>query len=485
MIQGSHEVIMNIELYPHQQREIDLSKRMDSRGLFWEMGTGKTGGTISILRNRYNTDRRLAPTLIFSPIITLYNWRDEFQVFSKIDKSHIKVIDKNGKARVKQLQQAMDHASIIIMNWEAVQNDTVFNMLLEWKPEIVVGDELHLIKSHKAKRAKRAVEIADRAKYRYGLTGTPILNSVEDIFMQYRFLDGGRLFGRSFWTFKDKYMYDANAAWKGKQNYFPDMKPRPEMFKELNEKMYKISSRVLKKDCIKDLPPLVKTKRLIPMTAEQTKAYKEMQSHLITFVEKEHDEGKPQAATASIAATKALRLMQIASGFIKTEEGDEIEFKKNPKLEVTEELLKELTPNHKVILWCSFKNNYKQLGKLCEKLKVPHVFITGDMSMPEKQKAVDSFRNDKECRVVVANRKAAGIGINLVEADYSIIFSRNFSLGEEKQSEARNHRGGSQIHDKITQISLLTPGIEELVVQALDNKQNISDIVVDWIKKGL
>jgi SNF2 family DNA or RNA helicase len=84
---------------------------------------------------------------------------------------------------------------------------------------------------------------------------------------------------------------------------------------------------------------------------------------------------------------------------------------------------------------------------------------------------------------MIAQRTAGGIGVNLVGASYSIIFSRDFSLNAELQSEARNHRGGSQIHDKIIKIDLITENsIEKEVVKALNNKEEIASKIIDVIR---
>ena len=219
----------------------------------------------------------------------------------------------------------------------------------------------------------------------------------------------------------------------------------------------------------------------VDLSKEQALMYKQMQQEFITFVKDQQDACKSKAVVANLALTKALRLQQIVSGFVMTEEGKEIEIEDNPRLKLTEEIVQSLIPEHKVIIWCSFKNNYAQLGRMLKRLKIGHVFITGEMSLAQKQEAMNDFRTDKGVRVVVANRRAGGIGINLVEASYSIIFSRNFSLGEEKQSEARNHRGGSQVHKRITKIDLVARGtIDELVADALNNKQKLSTRIIDW-----
>ena len=142
--------------------------------------------------------------------------------------------------------------------------------------------------------------------------------------------------------------------------------------------------------------------------------------------------------------------------------------------------------NHKCILWCSFRANYVQLGRLCTEMGINHVFLTGEQNLEGKKHAMDSFNSDESCSVIIANRRAGGIGINLVTASYSIVYSRNFSLGDELQSEARNHRGGSQIHDQIVKIDIAAKDtIDEHVLMALKNKQDISKKVIDFVKENV
>ena len=471
-----------MEAYNHQLEALEKSKFIPNMALFWDCGTGKTKGMIDILRYKYTQHKSVIPTLIFSPLVTLHNWKQEFKMWSQIDMNKICVIDCTGKKRNKKLSEQLrrDRDCIVIVNYEALQNEDFYETLLCWAPEIVIGDEMHLLKNHNAKRAKKAVTIADNAVCTFGLTGTPILNTIADIFHQYRFLDGGETFGKAIWVFQDKYMYDANAQWKSRPGYFPKWLPRPEKFDELNDKMYKIATRVKKDECL-DLPPLIRTSRIVELGKEQARMYKQMEKEFITFVKEKKDACKSQAVVAQLALTKALRLQQIVSGFVVTEEGSTIELEDNPRLKVTEDLLLSLTPEHKVIVWCSFKNNYKQLGELCTRLKLGHVFLTGEMNIKQKQEAMDDFRSKDSIRIVIANRRAGGIGINLVEASYSIVYSRNFSLGEELQSEARNHRGGSEIHKKITKIDLAARGtIDQAVLEALNNKQKLSDRIIDW-----
>lgn len=234
------------------------------------------------------------------------------------------------------------------------------------------------------------------------------------------------------------------------------------------------------KDCI-DLPPLIKLKELVPFGAEQKKAYDEMEKNLVAFVNTKHNES--EAVVAQMAMTKALRMLQIASGYIETEQGTLHEFKENPKLDRLEELLAESAYDNKVIIWCSYRHNYVMVERVCKKLGLKYVFLTGDQNTKQKGENIDLFNNDPSINAIIANRASGGVGCNLTSARYSYVYSRNFSLAEELQSEARNYRGGSQIHESIVKVDLATrESLDEHVLEALTNKHDVSKQILDLLK---
>jgi SNF2 family DNA or RNA helicase len=475
----------------HQLEVIEKTRRHNHYALFWEVGTGKTYGVINIARAKYYEALRLKRTIVLAPISTLYGWKNEWVKFSTIPENKIDVITSSGKKRISQLESALFDTEtkqakdkIIIINYEALVNTEVLDLIMEWSPEVMICDESHLLKSGKARRTKACIKISDEVRSNSGnvflLTGTPILNSPIDIFWQFVILDGGDTFTRNFIAFRQKYFIDKNGAFAGKKGYWPKWEIQEKKMPELTELIYDKASRVTKDICL-DLPPLVKEIRHSELGPQQKKLYKEMEKEFITFL-KVQDEITP--IVAEFAMTKALRLLQICSGFVKDADGREFVLEKVPKLEILKELLEDITPDHKVIVWCSFIQNYKMIAQLCSKLKIKSVMLTGQQSTKEKQEAIDSFQMDQDVRVMIANRKAGGTGITLTAASYSIIYSRDVSLANEIQSEARNYRKGSEVHEKVTKIDLITPDtVEEKVLHALTTKQKISDVIIDAYKE--
>jgi SNF2 family DNA or RNA helicase len=158
-------------------------------------------------------------------------------------------------------------------------------------------------------------------------------------------------------------------------------------------------------------------------------------------------------------------------------------------MEVLRETLEDLIDAHKVIVWACFRENYAMLSSMLNEQKINHTVLYGGMTEKQRVVNIEAFTKNDACRVLVANQAAAGLGINLVEASYSLYFSRNFSLEQDLQSEARNYRGGSEMHAKVTRIDLVTPGtIDEVILKALASKQNIADNILGFraeIVKGI
>lgn len=456
--------------WKHQLEAYDRAKDRPEFGLFFEVGAGKTAAAILIARHKFLVHEGLLRTIVFCPPIVVENWKREWPMHSDIPEKNIIPLRGSQKERVKTFLEKSGTPSIFITNYESLLMTELFELMIKWRPQLLICDELHKLKSMQSKRTKQAIKLSDVTTYRLGLTGTSILNTPMDLWSQYRVLDGGKTFGKNFFSFRSHYFYDKNAGMpQGK--YFPDWRPRSTTFEEMNQKVRDTSMVVYKKDCL-DLPPLVKKTVYCNMLPAQARAYNEMRKAFVTYLAE-------KAAVADLAITKALRLQQIVSGFVKLDDGEIHRFKDHPRREALKELLSELTPHHKVIVWAVFKENYNDIREVCKELGVRHVEVHGDVSAKQKFEGVDSFNNDPEVRVLFGHPGSGGIGINLVPSDVSIFYSRNFSLEQDIQAEARNYRGGSEVHKKVTRIDLVTAGtIDEQVVEKLAAKIAIGDKIL-------
>lgn len=464
------------ELWNHQKIAISRAVSLDEYALFFDPGTGKTLTCITILRHKYAAEKKVLKTLIFCPPIVVDNWKREFAEGSKIPAKDIITLKGPGRDRVKHMMANLGD-KIFITNYESLLMTDLFNLFVHWCPDVLVLDESHKCKDIKSKRTKLLFKLSPLARYRYILTGTPVLNSALDLFSQFKILDGGKTFGMNYVAFRAKYFYDRNAGMPG-HKHFADWAPIPGSMDNIHKLMEPRSMHVKKSECL-DLPPLLIQNFYIDLSSEQKRTYDAMHKDFITYM-------ADKTCVATIALTKGLRLMQIVSGFL-TVGGDDgtvrenISFRENPRAEALSELLAEITPHSKVLVWAVFKENYEAIRNVCNALGVNFVEVHGDVPEKKKQENVKAFNEDPKIRVFIGHPASSGIGINLCAASYSIFYSRNFSLEQDLQAEARNYRGGSEVHEKIIRINLIAKGtIDEVVTESLGNKVKIGD---DILKK--
>jgi len=476
----------NPVLWEHQKVSVARAKDLNEFGFLFDPGAGKTLAAITTLRWKYADAKRLLPTLVLSPAITLENWKEEWSKFSKIPEDQVVVLTGPVKKRLLTLKAAVEKyrgAVIAITNYEGITQhktnqanmDILRYILQEWQPMCLVVDESHRCATVKSSRTKSVIKIADNAIYRYILTGTFVTNSPEDIWAQFRILDLGASFGKNYWGFLGQYFYDANAG--NPHRPYKDWKLQKGSMDKLRDIVARKTMRIKKEDCI-DLPELVTKTVYVDLTPEQLKHYNEMKAEMLTFI-------NDAACIASMALTKTLRLMQIVSGFMKLEDGTVVHIPNNRE-HALEELLMDM-PKEKVIVWAVFHENYIQIKRVCDKLGIQYREGHGLVSEKDKYKEIEEFRKDPEVRVLIGNPAAVGIGVNIKEAGTSIDFSYNFSFAQQEQKYARNFRGGSvDHHTKVTRIQLQSKGtIEDIIIKALDYKLITSEEILTLVKEQL
>lgn len=500
--------------WAHQLKAITKAISLPWFAFFFEMGTGKTLAAVVTLRIRNNQAGRILRTIIFGPPLTIPQWQQAWYDNTDIDKKKVVPLYGHNKDRLKLfLKNAYEpdgkkRGCVFITNYESLLMPDLLDAFHKWTVEALVWDESQKLKSTKAKRSKLAHELSnprDRVTKKllpkpltYILTGTPILKSPMDLYMQFKIMDGGKSFSDNFFRFQAKYFRDRNCGIP-KDRYFPKWeimnkeKDGVDALEQINKIIYECGMRVEKKDCL-DLPPEVTIKIDCPMSPTQERLYNEMKKDFITFY-------NSKACTASLAITKSLRLMQISSGYVSVQDPEggegkiETTFGDTPKYEKLKELLELILENGgKVLVWAVFQYNYEAIrrawSEVNAKLKTKYKLVEiHGKSGTEKQKreAITQFQIDENTRGLLGHPDSGGVGLNLTQAGYSIRYSRNFSLEQYLQSRARNHRGGAKEagHSSITHYELICPGIEELVLKSLAQTLEISDKVLRQIVEEL
>lgn len=467
---------MNFKTKPrnHQLEAFNTLKDLNCKGIFYDMGTGKSKISLDVLRYKCYQQNQVLLTLIVAPKVSLENtWIPEIEKHTSLA-PYAEVVSGTSATRRQKLK--LGNKRIFVINYEGIA--TVLPTLLKMKWDIIIADESQRIGSHKSQRTKNMLILSRIAKNRFALTGTPILRSPMKIFSQALFIDHGKVFGSNFFAFRNYFFEDANlskARFIPREKYFPKYVLREDRKAEYEARLAQLSIIKTKDECL-DLPPKGFEVLQIEMAPDQLSAYKQMEKELITLWE------AGEAMVAANAAVATIRLRQITSGFMVLDgpEKKVVRFKSQPKLKALKTLLEDITPTAKVIIWACFRPDIHMLLKEFKQYNPASIF--GDTKNTKLEQ--DKFNLDDSCRILIGNPQSAGVSLNLIAASYGVFYSQGFDPDDRLQGEDRCHRDGSQIHKNITYVDLVCKkSVDEVVVESLHNKENLSNNIMEVAKR--
>jgi SNF2 family DNA or RNA helicase len=437
-----------------------------------EMGTGKSKVLIDNMGMLYLKDE-LEFVLIIAPKGVYRNWvNKEIPEHMSDDIPHrvIRWVASPNKAQQKEMRSVKDNfegLTIFVMNVESfssLKGQKAGNWMAKARGQkgMIAVDESTTIKNHKAKRSKALMKFAALFKYRRLLTGSPVTKSPMDIYSQCEFLRPGLLGFESFYAFQARYAVTVRRQMGGQA--FQQIVGFRNL-DELHKRIDMFSFRVLKKDCL-DLPEKIYTARYVGMTPEQLKMYNQIREYAMVML----DNGEMSTAPAVI--TQMLRLQQIMSGHIKTDEGEMIYFP-SKRMDALEEIVNE--HDGKAIIWSRFRYDIIQITEMLNKKFGEGCAVSyfGDTSDDDRAAAVLNFQNPNHpIKFFVGNPATAGYGLTLTEANLVVYYANDFNLETRIQSEDRAHRIGQK--NNVTYVDLICEGsIDEKIVEALRDKINI------------
>lgn len=465
-------------LYPFQRAGVAFIQRAQRVLIADEVGSGKTIQAIMAGLPK--------PVLVVAPKSMLFKWKREWEKWEP----GFNVTVATGTA--SQRRKAIEAGDVVVINWENLakhsrlapfggialsekeSNDGDLNTR-RWKS--IIADEAHKAKNPRAKqtRALWAVVHHSQVEYAIGLTGTPIANQLDELWSIMHAIDEPEYPSKSKWV--ERY---AETGW----NMFGGMEikgVKPERQAEFYSILDYRFRRMPKSITMPQLPPIrggLGDKegldvREIEMDPKQAKAYKEM-------IEKMVAELESGTAMATRPVTKVLRAMQFAQAYAEVtdyqdEKGDwKQDFKltePSNKVDAVVDLLEEFSDEPIVFFAAS-----RQLIDLCAarltKLKISHGLIVGGQDAQERQDAIDMFQRG-QLRAMLAVVAAGSTGIDLNRSRIEVVLQRSDSLVDNIQMEGRVHRIGSEIHDNVRIIDVVSRDtIEPRVVQRLYEKDD-------------
>lgn len=440
--------------FEHQVKCFNFFKNLNMGGLFLEMGLGKTKVVIDLISYHKFMGKLQGPILYICPNSVITNTLREFELHSPI-KYQICCLEGSHEKRQYLLEQNFD---IYIINYEAVR--TLEDELKAKKFDCIVCDESTRIKNPMAQCSKAIHQLGQSAAFRFILTGTPITQSAIDIYSQYKFIEPS-IFGHSFYAFKNRYA--VMGGYLGKEIVgYRDLD-------KLKALLYQTAIRFTKDECL-DLPDKIYEVKEFDLNKTEMELYKKIKDNI--FIEL-----MGEKISAALIITKLLKLLEITSGFLRTDDSKNIGIKDCTKLKLLRETIEDILPN-KIIIWCSFTANIHMIEKLLTQLKIQYAKLSGEVGPKDRQGEIDKFQNDPNCKIFIGQIHSGGLGINLTAASYVIYYTNTYSLTDRLQSEDRAHRIG-QIN-KVTYIDLVARRtIEESILKILKGKLDLATLIID------
>jgi len=416
-----------------------------------EMGLGKTLQAITLLLSKPNSK-----TLIIAPTSLIYNWKNEFEKFAP----SMKIGISNGiKEEREALIKNYTDYDVILTTYNLLRRDLeIYDMEFDY----CILDEAQNIKNQASLSAKSVKEIKSRV--RFALTGTPIENSLMELWSIFDFIMPG-------------YLYNEK---KFVTRYHRRLEEGPEILEELNRLVKPFILRRYKKNVIKELPDKIEKRLLVPLSDEQKVVYETYANYVKDLIQKKVEDFEFSKSKIEILSyiTKLRQICLDPSVTMDNYLGT------SGKIDALIELLEQsIEEGHKILVFSQFTSVLKNIGKILKEKHFLFSYLDGKVSSLNRMKMVDEFNNG-ENTVFLVSLKAGGTGLNLTSADIVIHFDPWWNPAVEDQATDRAHRIGQQ--NVVEVIKLISSGtIEEKIVELQDSKRElINKILGDDLSVG-
>ena len=459
--------------YGHQIKALEMSCNKSYFAYFMEMGTGKSKVLLDNIAMLYDQGK-INGVLIISPKGVTGTWYKQ-EIPTHLP-DHIETetilwqanITKGQSKKLGRLFKTGEELHILIMNVEAFSTQKGVDFaakFLSCHNCLMAVDESTTIKNPDAKRTKNICKLSSYAKYKRILTGSPVTKSPLDLYKQCDFLQPELLGHTSYYTFRTRYAVMRTANFGGRS---VQIVVGYRNLAELAEKLKAFSFRILKDDCL-DLPPKTYMKRIVKLSAEQEKVYKQMKHLALAEME-----GKTM--TTATVLTQLMRLQQITCGHFKADDGS-LKNIKNNRIDELLDVLAEV--EGKAVIWAHWQHDVQNIIEAIRKVYSFNAAVDyyGLTPNPERQTNIDRFQNDDKCRFFVGTPQTGGYGITLTAASTMIYFSNGYDLEKRQQSEARIDRIGQKF--PMTYIDIMVEDtVDERIVKALRKKVDIASKIM-------
>ena len=423
-----------------------------------DMGLGKTIQMLSVIvayvQQTPNEEKR--PSIVVSPSSLALNWKSEALKFANDLK--VQVISGNLTQRKEQIQNVKDY-DLVITSYDLLRRDYELYGEAEINFRYMVADEAQYIKNSNTQNSKAIKSI--NAETKYALTGTPIENSLAELWSIFDYIMPGYLFDYK----KFKSLYEMPIVKDNNEKALKRLKLLIEPF----------ILRRTKKEVLTELPDKTITVLNNEMTEEQAKIHA---AYLVQAKQEITDsidvKGFEKSQIKILAALTRLRQICCHPGlFIDNYNGG------SGKLEQCMQIVEDgINSGHKILLFSVYTSMLHILENELKNRDIKYLKLTGETKVNERMDLVNEFNSNNEIKIFLISLKAGGTGLNLTSADMVIHYDPWWNMSSENQATDRDHRIGQkrnvQVYKLITKNS-----IEEKIYDLQQRKSKLIDNMLD------
>ncbi|KAL9439940.1 hypothetical protein AB3S75_018747 [Citrus x aurantiifolia] len=485
----SPEFLSGGSLHPYQLEGLNFLRFSWSKQthviLADEMGLGKTIQSIAFLASLFRES--ISPHLVVAPLSTLRNWEREFATWAPqmnvvmyvgtsqarniireyefyFPKNPKKVKKKKSGQVVSESKQDRIKFDVLLTSYEMINLDSASLKPIKWQCMIV--DEGHRLKNKDSKLFSSLKQYSTR--HRVLLTGTPLQNNLDELFMLMHFLDAGK-FG-SLEEFQEEFK-DINQE---------------EQISRLHRMLAPHLLRRVKKDVMKELPPKKELILRVELSSKQKEYYKAILTRNYQILTR-----RGGAQISLINVVMELRklcchpymLEGVEPDIEDTNESFKQLLESSGKLQLLDKMMVKLKEQgHRVLIYSQFQHMLDLLEDYLTFKKWQYERIDGKVGGAERQIRIDRFNAKNSSRFCfLLSTRAGGLGINLATADTVIIYDSDWNPHADLQAMARAHRLGQT--NKVMIFRLIMRGsIEERMMQMTKKKMVLEHLVVGRLK---
>ena len=449
---------LKANLREYQQVGFDWLKTLDEYKLGGiladDMGLGKTIQLLAVIMSyvENTNEEERKPVLVVCPSSLTLNWKEEASKFTPSLKTV--VISGDSKARENIINNIPDY-DIVITSYDLLKRDINLYKEKNYNFRYIIADEAQYIKNNNTQNAKVIKEI--NADTKFALTGTPIENSLSELWSIFDFIMPGYLYSYN----KFKILYETPISKDEDKEAMAKLKSMIEPF----------ILRRIKENVLTELPEKTITVLNNEMTGEQLKIY-------LSYMQSAKKQAKEEIEANGIANSQIkilallMRLRQICCHpglFIENYEGE------SSKLNQCMEIVKDaINGGHKILLFSGYSSMFTYLEREFEKENIKYFKLTGQTKVEDRMDLVNEFNNNDDIKVFLISLKAGGTGLNLIGADMVIHYDPWWNLSAENQATDRTYRIGQkrnvQVYKLITKNS-----IEEKIYNLQERKAKLAE----------